>query len=899
MALLFLLIFPLTLALARRWLGHWEEALPLCLALFQVVLLAATNLALHLVGWSLWPAVLPGLLLAALLAFVVGPRTGALSAFPVDRRVYALSALCLVVAWFGQGLVHDDDYGAHGAFQGQFLRGEFPPHNPFLPDIAVNGHYGHDLLVVVWARLTGLSLFTSQFLQTLLLQGLLPVLGYWALYRWSDDRKSSFWGTFFLSVAVRVGGRAGFLDTYQNNNPLAQLYFVLTLYFFARAWRYRRWLDVFWLGLVLGGYAVVYETQFGLACLASLAAFAIGLQWNPQPLKTLTQGCAVVALALALACTQGGPLTDLAKRLVSGHKVEGKLGHAAESQEVELRFPKQKLWQIRSSHDNQASVEAVSDRAWIYRSQRRQDPSTGYRPFWDMTILGLHHFPLFLCPLVLWGAWRRRDVLSLWLITFGITGFLVPAVVDFGPYYESEWFRWEYAAGLPLAGALGIWLSPMLEEALQSSRLKRLMALVFLLFCSSNAWVAGRDMLSSAAARWSQGLSIYAGAHRFVTSQPQLFCTQDDWAAMQQLRRLSQKGERVLVNAPDELWPNINFGSTLACFTGLYPVGNRKPLESDVGGQWPFRLRADTRAFWSCGDLRLLEMNPVQWLYWSPDEAFYPAVLPGLISGVDWKAVGSRRLGQVVRRWPSWKLDTEARPLEVTATLQVPPGLRSSSVYPVLARVSNDSGQALSDGRLLLKIGSDREDWLLVPVSPPPQAGQEWSASIPLAVPYEEGRVGVNFAWLDAQGVHPIAGQSELNVDFSQRLARLQLLSVTPKGPARAGQWLSLTSRWGSSQLLQEPHLGVRVALAAVLEATEQQALRPLLPGTGPGLAATVPNTSQQTGRFVATSRPDEWELTACSRLPDAPGNYRIDWFVAPSYGCGLRLRGQTLEVLP
>jgi hypothetical protein len=899
MGLLLILLIPLCLVLGRRWLGHWEEAVPMCLGFSQVVLLVATNLALRQAGWSAWPAVLPTLLLLALLAYLFGPRAGALPAFAVDRRVYVLSALCFGVAWLGQGLIHDDDYGAHGAFQGQLLRGEFPPHNPYLPDIPVNGHYGRDLLVVCWARLSGLSLFTSQFLQTLLLQALLPVLGYWALYRWSEDRKSSFWGTFFFTLAVRVGGRAGFLDTYQNNNPLAQLYFVLTIYFFARAWRYRRWLDVFGFSLVLGGYAVVYETQFGLACLACLAAFGLGLHWNPQPGKALTQACVVVMLALSLACTQGGPLTDLAGRLRSGRKMEAKLGHAAESQQVELHFPKQKLWQIRSGHDNQASVVALSERAWLYQSFRRQDPGTGYRPFWDASILGLHHFPLFLSPWVLWGAWRRRDVISIWLLAFGLTGFFVPAVVDFGPYYESEWFRWEYAAGLPLAGALGIWLSPRLEEALQGSGWKRLGAWAFLLFCSSNAWFTGKDMIPKALARWTQGLSIYSGAHRFVTGQPQFYCTDFDWAAMQRLRKLSRRGDHVLVNAPEELWPNINFGSTLACFTGLYPVGNRKPLESDVGGQWPFRLRADTRAFWHSGDLRLLEMNPVQWLYWRPDVPFYPAVAPQQIGGVDWKAVGNRRIGQVRRAWPRWKLDQPAPALPLWARLEVPSGLRSSGVYRVQARLSNRSYRSFSQGRLLLQIGSDREDWLIFPVSSQLHGGQEWSASVPLAVPYEEGTFPVRFAWVDAQGVHPIEGESQLCIDFSARLAELQLLSVTSEGPARAGQWLRLTSRWGSPRLTHEPNLELGVALAALRDAPSDQPLTTLQAGTGEGLAATVPNTSQQKQRLKPTSSPNQWDLTAFVRLPDAPGNYRMDWFLSPHYGWGLRLRGQTLEVLP
>jgi len=882
--------------LGRRWLGPWEEAIPLGLACLQVALLESSNLALHLGGWSAWPAVVPGLVLLMGAALAWGPRRCALPAFPADSRIYLLAFLCFWVAWAGQGLIHDDDYGAHGAFQGQFLKGEFPPRNPFLPDVAVNGHYGRDLLVVVWSRLTGLSLFTAQFIMTLLLQSLLPLVSYWALVRWSEDRKSSFWGACFFTLAVRVGGRAGFLDTYQNNNPVAQLYFLLTLYFFVRAWRFRRWLDALALGLVLGGYAVVYETQFGLACLASLSAFVLCLRWNPQASRTLLQGGVVLLLALALACTQGGPLTDLARRWFSGQKVHGNLGDAAESQQVELKLKSgAKLWQIRTQHDFQSQVEELAPNSWVYRFQRRGDPNSGYRPFWDWSVLGLHHFPLFLSPLVLFSAWRRRDVLSIWLISFGLTGFLVPAVVDFGPYYESEWFRWEYAAGLPLAGALGIWLGPRLEEAIRGSWLRRAAVLSFLLFCTSSAWSALGMLFQQSALRWSEGLSIYAGAHAFVTTQPQFFCSEDDWQALQRLKRLGKSGQRVLVNSSEELRANINFGSTLACFTGLYPVGNRKPLESDVGGQWPFRLRADTRAFWKTGDLRLLEMNPVDWLYWRPDPAFYASVKPERISGVDWKASGSRRFGRVLRPWTRWNL-SPAPPLPMTARLQLPAGQRNAGVYPVQAHLQREDSQPVGSGRLLLKVGDNPEDWLLYPVH---ADGTDWSGQVALAVPHEDGAVALEFAWLDSGGAHPIEGSQRLHIDFTRRLAEMELLSVELDRPARAGQWLQLTSRWRVAGLDEEPDRSLRLSLAALQQTQPDQPLTALVAGTGPGLAAVVPNTTQQMSEFLPTSVPGEYCLSAYLKLPDASGSYRVDWFLVSQYACGVRRRGKLIEVAP
>lgn len=871
--MLMLLWMGLAVWLARRWMGPWSEAVPLGLGMLQVLVLVGSNAAVRS-GFDLNGFFLAfSLLLVG--AVLLGGRGRPLSALPADRRVWVLSLLCLFVAWFGQALFHDDDYGAHGALQGQLFRGEFPLTNPWFPEIQVHGHYGRDLLVVVWARLTGLSLLTSQFLLTVLVQATLPWLAYWALYRWNEETETGFWGACFLTLGVRIGGRAGLLDTYQNNNPIAQLYLLLVLYFFVRAWRHQRWWDALALGLVLGGYAVVYESQFGLACLACLSCFLLGLAWSPRPARLVAQGVLVVVVALSLACTQGGPLTDLTTRRISGKRTEKSLSHAAESQEVQLSLKRDRLGQIRSTYDARASAQAVSERAWICRFNRMQDPHQGYNYFWHPSILGLHHFPLWLAPLVLWDTLRRRDALRLWLVAFGVAGFLVPAVVDFGPVFESEWFRWEYAAGLPLAGALGCTLAPRLKA--------RVWVGFFLLFCFSDAL---RAVIQIPVQGW-HGQPLYAGARDFFTTRPQFFCSPDDWDALHRLRQQSQRQDRVLANLPEEMYPNINFSATMVQLTGLHPLGNRKPFENDVVGQWPFHLRADARAFWNCGDIRLLEMRPVQWLYWRPDPDFYPAVPPASIGNVAWQRVGQRWLGRLPQL-ASWPWNQPASPWQVGVQLSLPEHVRGGQVYRVPYRWQ---GELPSQGRLLLQVGQDPQDWMVFPLT-------EREGFLPLAVPQQEGVWAVKMAWVDGQGAHPLPGEARLTVDFPQQLAQMELLSVAaqPDHP-RAGQWVRLTSRWKSPVVAAEPHGRIRVALAAIVEGQEP-GLTPLLSGTQPGEAAVVPQVSSQHGRFRKVSQ-EVVELEVWLRLPEAPGNYRVDWFFHPQYAVGVRQRGQLLEVSP
>lgn len=886
---------------SRRHLSGWEEAIPVGIGLSQACLVILSNMVLRSGGWAHWPWMMV-FVVAALAVFLVLPRRSHTQpTLPADGRIYLLALACLWVAWWGQGLVHDDDYLAHGSIQGQLLKGDFPPRNPWFPELTLHGHYARSLLVVLWAKMTGFSLPTAQFLLTNLLQPLLPILGYWAIYRWKGDRLVSFWGTCFLTLGVRVGDRAGFLDTFQNNNSLAQLFFVLSLYFFCCAWRRQSWLDACCLGLILGGYAAVYETQFGLACLASLASFSAGLVWHPRRKLLIAQGLLVVVAALSLACTQGGPLTDLAqRRFQSQAKPDDSLAYSSQAQHVELKFPKALLGQIRSASTSYASAEARSPSAWVYRSNLMLDPSDGYQYFWHPNILGLHHFPLLLSPFLLILALKRRDALSLWLVSFGICGFFVPAVVDFGPVFESEWFRWQYCAGLPLAGAMGIWAAPWIKAALSKCNWTSLLVVLLLLFCSSNVWKISLHLAHLAQVRWSLGQSIYAGGYDYLTSQPQFFCRPADYEALSHLNRQSRRGQRVLINFPEEHWPNINFAATMSSLTGLYPSGNRKPFESDLIGQWPFRLRADARAFWQSGDLRLLEMRPVDWIYWRPDPEFATTIAPQAISGVAWRRFEDRWLGQVQIPWTPRNWQTIVEPLAVEAQIEGPAHARGGSCYPAVLRLINNARVPLAreQGRILLMVGEDPEDWLLVPLEQDLQPGQRARQEFILAVPHQDKTYSCRAAWVGSEGRHPLLGETPIRVDFTKSLCEMELISQEHVGPAQAGSWLHLRSRWECPQLEDETQLQVRVGLAALVDTPESAPLETLQSGTQVGQAAYPPALNQQSIEFRRVpGSATQWQLDAWTLTPDAPGPYRMDWFFSPAYAQGVRRRGQSLTL--
>jgi len=69
-------------------------------------------------------------------------------------------------------------------------------------------------------------------------------------------------------------------------------------------------------------------------------------------------------------------------------------------------------------------------------------------------VLLMHWLALYLgLPVGLWLLTKKHpEAQALWV--FGLVSFLVPALVDFGPVHEREYFRWEFGAGFGFAGAL-------------------------------------------------------------------------------------------------------------------------------------------------------------------------------------------------------------------------------------------------------------------------------------------------------------------------------------------------------------------------------------------------------------------------------------------------------------
>lgn len=869
----------LGIAFARRALGlsRWMEAVPIGLALGQALLLLPSNAALRWAGWSVWPPFLAVFFAALVLLIWLLPGKACEDVGKAPAAVLLLALASFVYAVLLQSQEIDDDYWIHAPIQGLLLKGDFPPRNPFFPDLLLNGHYGRDLLIVIWARLTGLTAYTTQFWVTALLQPLQIFVCYFAVLRGCGSRASGLAATFFLAIGVQVASRAGLWDTLQNNNPVAQLYLLLVFYLLLGCWsrlrQDRAWAWVVTLGAVLGGLAIVYETHFALCCAASLVTVGRGLFTSRQPGRVLAASLVVVGLATALACTQGGPFTELARQFTGqAQKQAHDASISSQSQQVEIHFPKKNLFCLRCGTLTHLHVKTLPTGNWLYESYQMSDPGEGYLPLWSWAVLGQQSWPFFLSPLVFWVAWRRAHLASLWLVTLGYVAFWVPLLVDFGPIFEAEYLRWEFAAGLGFAGALGAELGPWLQRNHSRWQLAAVAALVWM--CTANARHNAENLvrLLGLAAAERRPL-VVLGAQDWLVSQVYLDFTRGDWKAAQWLSAHSQLGQSVLLDTPQESSPQALFDSTIGCLTGLRLAGLRLPLGDDMVGIPPYRKRPAVRCYLRSGDPRYLDLDRPDWIFLRRSEA---TPSPEII----WESVAGRQIGRLEPlpvRWPQ-------------SVRSEPPGSP-----PILGELPQDlhAGQLVQlhwrhpDSRRLVLVAQasgqkpDFEDAIVYPAG----STTGWWAA-----PYRRGRYDLlAFGW-DATGFHPLGVVAQVRLDLAEQMSRQRLQKVDFDRTVRVRNWTRVRFQLSDSQL---DGMECLAYLSFTRGPTAENALEPVRAGSAIGRVSDIPHSQMQEVRVQRR------QLELWSPMPAKPGPYRVDLFLSTSFGNLLRLRGSQVEVLP
>ena len=736
----------------------------------------------------------------------------------LTRALLGLSLLVVFYTNAQQIAFPDDDYWIHAPLQGLMRAGNFPPFNPFFSDIAMNGHYGRNLGIVSFSALSGCDVFMSQHLLTSGIQVLTLWIFFAAFTRSSASPQIGLLAATFVFFGINVGGRGGLVDTMQNNNAFVHLYLALLLGLMVDVWQKARPSTAVLAGLTLGGYAIVYETHFGLVFLT------VAVLTPLFAVRKLITGkaalCALTALAISLplAFTQGGPLTDILARRKEGrqHTQAENLskGMQNQAQVVKITFPKKELFQILLETGEYQRVAHIYTLDTPLRRLHTPTTERGYAYIWSWDVLKLHFLPLYLFPLSLAVLWKRGSLAGHFMGAFGVVSFLTPALVHFGPIYESEYYRWEFAAGLGFTAALGltlghlvgldkidgrreiVWSGPSLHLSRRGLALLGVLLLTLLNSWASLSFVGGRLQQSMAGKpnEWLYFPSTkdWLARHQVLDFDP-LDIKAATWLAAQ-----VEPGDRLLANFSQENNFSILFESTLTGMTGARCVGHALPLEDEKIGTTPFRRAPAAVAFWETHRAEPLAQLQAKWLYYRDDHG---RQLPSM-AGV--KVAHREEEGDRIR--VIYEVDQSALPSLKTAEVPVsetsakaalrglPESFRGGRLVE-LELVSEKPSRGVlelstvrrSDG--LVSAPSENLHWRL-------EAGPK-GVKVPFVPPYDQGKYELKADWFPDKGQAALAVQSpDIAVDFIEKLEKAKL------GGFRLLDFPDSSKEWPSRTLL-------------------------------------------------------------------------------------------------
>jgi hypothetical protein len=785
-----LLAIPLALGYlcARHWLGRtgWPSVLGESAALAIVLTVIGVNGVYRQIGtatyqgWNGLEIAVAVTLLVQLLAILLlwwraRPQPQPADSAQVMPRVaswllLALSALVLFYTNAQQIANPDDDYWIHAPLQGLMRHGNFPPFNPFFSDIAMNGHYGRNLGIVTFSLLSGSDVFMSQHLMTSGIQVITLWLFFAAFTRSSGRWQAGMLATVFVFFGINAGGRGGLIDTMQNNNAFVHLYLALLLSLMVSVWKDEKVAAALLGGLTLGGYAIVYETHFGLVFLTVLSLTPIFWWRKAISKKAALLAAAVLLLSLPLAFTQGGPLTDLLERKQQGreHSQAEQLskGMQNQAQVVKITFPKKELFQILLETGEYQRVAHIYTLDTPLRRLHTPTVERGYAYIWSWDVLKIHFLPLYLFPLSLVVLWRRKSLAGHFIGAFGVISFLTPALVNFGPIYESEYYRWEFAAALGFSGALGLalaalvepaegdaapfgWVPPILTVSRQGGKLFLVGALTLLNSWACLSFVGAR--LAQAAAGTPKDWLVFPSTQRWLAQHQVLDFDSLDYQAAAWLSQQVQPGDRLLTNFRQENNFSILFESTLTGLTGARCVGHALPLEDEKIGTTPFRQAPAAVAFWQTYLPDPLSQLKADWIFYRNDQGTELPPLPGarLVHRVQ-EGSRLRLVYQIDRQLlPMVEVETSAPPDGTPGTARLTP----TSLPPLRGGRPVDLELQLPEAASgVLELATVRRSDGLVS---PPSENLRWrlqrqdgkSLKVPLVPPYDEGEYELKATW--------------------------------------------------------------------------------------------------------------------------------------------------------
>lgn len=479
-----------------------------------------------------------------------------------------------------QYLSVDEDYWIHTPLVVNFSLGVFPPQNPFFSEVTLGGHYGRDLMMGCVMAVTEWDVLKTQFHSTSVYQTLLFLMT-WLTIRREADFLPSYLAGLFLLFGINVGWKSGLIASFHANYPPSYLCFVLAVFLLAELFRRPTYSKALFCGLTFAAQALFFETILVALVLGSIPAVWVSRKSKLGPLAL------AYLLGLLLCLTQGGAISQLLSRPESVV-----LGELTQRQTVVLSFPRRPFLTVPMVGPFPTEAARCEPNKTFY--QWLMSPPRG--EWGDVSIfsksfLGLHWLALWLCPVTLWYLRRESRTATKLLACAGIVSFLIPGMFHFGPVYDTEWYRWQYAAGFGLALSLGVVVGRWFEDG---PHWKRVLATFIVTFnilggidYSRLAWAYSEQIPLGSWLGYGYDTQRYLVFHNAT-----LGVYREDLEILERLNLNSSKAKTVFVNFdPEKTW-DLLFESTLIGFTGLQPVGHDFPRPDDYIGRPPGRMKA-------------------------------------------------------------------------------------------------------------------------------------------------------------------------------------------------------------------------------------------------------------------------------------------------------------------
>jgi hypothetical protein len=798
----------------------------------------------------------------------------------------------------------DDDFWIHTALQGLIRNGTFPLRNPFFPDIPMNGHYGRNLTVVWLGELCGLDNFIVQHVFTSTTQVLGVLLFFSGFSRSEKSSTAALLGVLCVFFGVNSGGHSGLVDTFQNNNSFAYFYMAIIFDLTMSIWIRANLTSALLMGVCLGSYAIVYETHFGICFLTLVGLTPILFIRHAIDRRKVLMTVLALAIALPIAFTQGGPLTEILQRKVQKSSTRDlSKGMQNQSQVVKIKFPKKNLFQIHLETGEWQRIAAIYRLDTPLKVFDTPANDRGYAYIWSWKVLRIHFLPLYLLPFSFLVLWKRKSLAGLFTGAFGTISFLVPAIVDFGPVYESEYYRWEYASAVGFAGSLGLALYYILPQNITKPRRSGKWILVskdyfktagIIAVLVLNCWACTHYVskgLSEALSKGPSAWLYFPSSERWLTNQPLLRFESIDVAMAKWLNGTVKPGDRLLTNFSDENSFSILHESTISGISGARCVGHALPLDAEKIGTTPFRRSPPADLFWKKGRPEALKQLQVEWLLYGSDDGAKPPDIPAakevhrLESGKKIRAlykIDQSQLNDFTSPPTTKKNDSRQARLQAKSW-----ELRSGDLAELRVTVlENPGAQAettikgtliFSTTRISDQLSSHPQEDIKIQVNEHFGAGEAVGFEVPFIVPNEEGDYTLSASWIPAENSPNLEFESvTLQCRFSQLLAGIQVESLEIDD----AQWL--TKNTVSPRVLLHPKVTLKLPSNMV---------------DGHSVIACWAFYSEDRQRFdilpAINLRRIELRETIDNLplvTPETPGEYRLGLYLSPIQGELIRI---------